>query len=257
MAGLPRVIQRIFGTSYASSPTGNIAQPGSTAGGTPVYSSDLNVLQALSAWIQGLAPQCVGTQSPVLQEQNAILFTITQQLQYLLTRGVADWITGEVYNLQDYCKRNGQLYVSLIDGNTGQDPLTNSNAWALFSSTMSGPNILKAWVCFDGSQGVGSPCPILGSFGVNQVAKLNTGQYSINFLAGALPTANYGATGSAGSKNGNSGSPGDNNTICFGLTGYVSTKTVNYLSVYCWEPNLAGSGALEDSQAISVFIFGQ
>ena len=87
------------------------------------------------------------------------------------------------------------------------------------------------------------------------VTKLATGIYVVNFQ-NALPTANYGFTGSAGAKDGAAGGSGDNNVICGGTPGQTGLKTAAALKVFCWEANLSGSGSLEDSQAITVQVFG-
>ena len=49
---------KIFGS--ALSPSGNVAQHGSTAAGAAVYSDDPTVLQALAAWLNGYAAAVVG-----------------------------------------------------------------------------------------------------------------------------------------------------------------------------------------------------
>lgn len=262
MAVLPRKLQTIFASQLAAS--GNIAQPGSTALGTPVYSTDLDILQKLSAttsspWVNGLQDQCIGTQSQVLEELNGILYEITQQVAYLLERGCSEWLATQNYYLNAISFVNGVSYTSLQNNNLNNAPASQPTWWKLTSSTRS-PSTIPAFVVFDATSISGGNCRILNSSNVSSVQKLGTGYYLVNFINAMTVDGSdgiYGFSGSAGTRNGAAGIAGDNNIICGGGFSFpTGLKTAMACNIFNWDADVAGGGQLEDSQSISVLFFG-
>ena len=254
---MPSAITRktalVFGGSLT--PAGNVEAFGSKAGGSPVSTNDPAVIQT-PQWLLGWKGALASGLAPFWQDDNAVQFVLSYQLAYLLERGMPEWDAGTTYFTDDPCRIGNTWYVSKVDNNLNNTPVGAPNpSWDLWTNVvMQGANVNKAWVCFDGTGGLGA-CPMLGGFNVASVTKLATGIYVINFQSN-LPTANYGFTGSAGAKDGANSGSGDNNVICGGTPGQVGLKTQSQLKVFCWEPNLSGSGSLEDSQAITVQVFG-
>lgn len=250
MARIPPIFQKIFAGGIA--PTGEIAQPGSTALGAPVYTNDPAVIQALAAWLTGLESQLVnapgGLSSPVMEEMNAILYLITLQLAYF-KQGIAEWDVNVTYFAGNMVQDGtGVLWVSNTDNNTGNALAVGAN-WKTYASTLLGASdpLLKAWVTFDGRTGA-----ILAAFNVSGVARTAAGCYLLTFGA-AMPNTNYGFTGSAGTGAGQAYLQGDDNHITGGVPGKVSTKTVTQLTVFCYD---RGSVATEDSSCITIQICG-
>ena len=267
MAVLPRKLQTIFAGNLAAS--GNVAQPGSTVGGTPVYSNDLDVLQDLTAgsgspWVNGLQAQVEGTQAQVLEEMNGVLLEITQQLAYLLERGQSEYLATQNYYLNAIATVSGVPYISLQDNNLNNTPASSPTWWAPWFSAIRTPATLSGFVVFDGTTGsIGSNCTILNSSNIASVKHVATGVYLITFINAMTVDGSgngiYGFTGSAGTRNGVSAGGGDNNVINGGGTGTSSTtgiKTATTCQVYCWEANNSGVGTLEDSGSISINFFG-
>ena len=139
---------KIFGS--ALSPTGNIAQPGSVAAGAAVYSSDLTVLQALSAWLNGYAA-CVintggGQSSPVLEELNGILYTLTYTLAYLKEEGIAEWDATVNYQTSSFATNGaGVIYHSKVADNLNHAiPVGASDTyWETLASMLSLADMAK------------------------------------------------------------------------------------------------------------------
>jgi hypothetical protein len=176
MARLPRKDQKIFGGSLPAS--GNIAQVGSTVTGTPVYSTDLDTIQSLSAFLNGFSAQVVnGTASPVLQEFNALLRMLTQQVAYGFQLGIAEWNSTTEYHTGSMAQDGaGVLYVSLIDNNVG-NLLTDTNDWEPYANrVLQNPRTAKAWVSFNGTTAA-----LYDNFNAGTVTKLGTGNYRITF----------------------------------------------------------------------------
>lgn len=252
MARLPVKVQKIFAGSLT--PTGNIAQPGSTAGGTPVYSNDPEILQALAAWVNGLQAQLLdasgGLSAPVLEEFNGIFLELTYQLAYLKQQGIAEWDPTVTYYQGCWAvDAAGVPYISKTNGNIN-NVLTDGTNWQTFASTLLGAAdpLLKAWVTFDGRTGA-----IDRQFNIASVVRVGAGIYQITFAA-PMTDDFYGFAGSAGTRNGLTFINGDDNTITGGAPGRTVVRTATTCTVFCYDrPNQA----CEDSSMISVNFFGK
>lgn len=144
MANYPRKTQKVFGGSLVAS--GNVAQMGSTITGTPVYSTDLDVIQGLPAYGTGFQSQVMnGTASPVMQEVNAFFLMATQQLAYLFQRGTPEYDAATEYGQFCLCASStGQLYQSKLNANIG-NALTNTTWWKPFDPTPTGTIVMKGF----------------------------------------------------------------------------------------------------------------
>lgn len=187
MSNLPRKLQKIFGGGIGSA-SGNVAVIGSTADGVPAYSFDLDAIQSNLRYLQGFAAQTVGNSSPVLQEFNAILLMLTQQVAYLMQKGVAEWLATETYYIGNFASVVGVIFVSKTDNNIG-NPVTDTNNWQTLAASISGAvvnpaQLASVWGLFNGSSGSTS-----SSFGLTSFTKLGVGNYLLTFPA--LPNANY------------------------------------------------------------------
>lgn len=110
MAKLDRVLQKIFGQNGGGSEFGEI---GSLAAGSPVYSKDLDTIQSLTQYLDGLfAITASGAEPPRIQDINALYLLVTSQLKYLFQAGVPEWITTEEYYIGSICQVAGVLYTS-------------------------------------------------------------------------------------------------------------------------------------------------
>ncbi len=241
MAKLPAKDQKIFGGSLT--PSGNVAVIGSTATGTPTYSSDITVIQSLAAYLTGFSSQVVnGTASPVLQEFNAILRMITQQLAFLLERGSSEWTATKTYYIGALSQDGaGQFYVSQTDSNTG-NALTNTTHWTPLAQTFNSPNLIKAWAVFDGVTGA-----LVDAFNISGVVVDSAGVYTLTFQT-AMANNKYGFSGACGTVNGGSGSPGDDNLICGG-----NVRTTTQFNIRAWDSK---NSTTESPDRVMVQVFG-
>lgn len=184
MAKITRSQQKIFGGSLT--PSGNIAKFGSLAAGSPSYTNDPAVLQSLSQYLNGWSAAVLGSNSPALQDRNALDFLMTRQIAYLLQAGLAEWDSATPYYIGSWCQVDGVPYVALTD-NTGQNPTTETNDWRLVATTLapSMPGVAKAWIFFNG-QGGGSTYDAYNA----TLTRLGTGNYQIDFPT-PIPYMNY------------------------------------------------------------------
>lgn len=243
MPAIPRKTQALFGGNVPAS--GNIAQFGSKQAGTPVYSNDPAVIQALAAFGNGWSSAIFNGQSPYLQDMNALFYLLTYQLSYLLQSGLPEYDADTTYYLNQFCRVAGKTYVSLQDSNLGNTPAPGSAYWKPYSEVLAPdmPGVAKAWVVFDGRTGT-----VLNSYNVDGVTRTAAGTYTIAFTSGTF-SAEYAFSGSCGTVHGGTGLSGDNNVV-------VGTNIRNYeqCGVKCWD---AGPQTAEDSDRVSVIFFSR
>lgn len=243
MPALPRAVQKVFGSALV--PTGNVAVFGSLQAGAPAYSNDPLTIQSLAGFLSGFNGAVIGNRSPAIQDMNALMLLVTQQIAYVLQTGIPAWIATETYFVNGFCQVAGEVYVSLSDANIGNDPTTDTNNWqSLRNRIAPAKTISKAWVNFNGNNGT-----ILASQNVASVVRTAAGRYTITFTT-AMADANYAVVGSCGATNGgsNSSPAGNNNGLC-----RDTTTTTTQCSVWLPKPDqLYG----EDADLVSVLIFG-
>lgn len=128
---LPRVIQKIFGMNADTDDA--IAQFGSVIAGQPTFTGDIEEIQALNAWNNGWVGSTITNKRyPTSEETTGINKVVTQQLAYLLQRGIPEWSAEETYYTNSFCQADGTIYVSLTDNNIGNIPTASASAWRLY-----------------------------------------------------------------------------------------------------------------------------
>jgi hypothetical protein len=117
MAKISRALQKIFGSSGASSQFG---QFGSLAAGSPTTTKDPATIQALANYLTGWYGAVIGNNSPAIEDRNALDFLMTRQLAYLFQQGIAEWETNTEYHLGSLVMdASGNVYQSITNDNQG------------------------------------------------------------------------------------------------------------------------------------------
>jgi hypothetical protein len=249
MAGLARKTAQLFAGGLPAA--GNLAVWGSLKGGAASYSNDPAAIQS-AAWAEGLVGAVIGNRSPSIEDLDALFYVITYQLQYLLTRGLAEYDPNTTYDHFDMCRVGPTIYYSNVDNNTGNAP--PSAQWTNLLTGSSAPNLAVAWVVFSGTQvGGGGACQVFNGYNVASVTKLGTGSYQVNF-ASPLPSSNYAVAGMCGVANGATADPGSNNLVIGAPNGSTGIRNQNACQICSREPTQ--SPGLEDCGYISVIFFG-
>ena len=128
---IPRVTGKIFASNAAE---GDIGQFGSALTGTKVATDDISIIQALPAYEEGWRGAVVsGRNYPTLQEMNGLQKTLSQQINYLLQNGMAEWDAGTTYFTDQFCRVGSMFYVSLEDNNLGNNPTTTTGFWKIWN----------------------------------------------------------------------------------------------------------------------------
>lgn len=131
MAKLERKLQHIF--ADAAIVSDNIAQFGSLKAGTPLFSKDPDVIQALEAFTLGWKSATVLNNAPALQDDNSLMYLFSRQLAYLFQSGIPEYNAATAYYTDSYCQVAGVIYRSLADANIG-NAVTDVSKWAPFLS---------------------------------------------------------------------------------------------------------------------------
>lgn len=133
MAKLQRKSAKLFAENAAAA-AGGLAQFGSLAAGTPNYSTDPDVIQALAAYANGWSAAVLGTKSPALEDRNALDYLLSYQQAYIMQHGIPEWLDTETYYIGSFASVGYALYVSKTDNNIGNNPTTDSTEtnWVKF-----------------------------------------------------------------------------------------------------------------------------
>lgn len=142
MAKITRKIAKIFGSSAG---VNQISEFGSLAAGAIVYSTDPTAIQSLSNYLTGWFGAVVGSNSPAIEDMNALCYLYAYQIAYLMQAGVAEYDSTTTYYIGSLVNDGtGIIYVSLTDTNLG-NALTDATNW--FTPTQNGtltPNALPS-----------------------------------------------------------------------------------------------------------------
>lgn len=121
-----RVHQKQFGSA---GPNGDFGQFGSLKAGSKTFTKDPEVIQALSAFLNGWGSAVVGGYRPALEDMNGLFLLAFRQVAYMLQEGIPEWDTATIYYTGSMVKYSGILYVSLAEDNTGKIPSSNPLYW--------------------------------------------------------------------------------------------------------------------------------
>lgn len=127
MAKIVRKEQKLFAST---APSTQIGKFGSLADGTPLTSTDPDVIQALSNYLDGWFAAVVGANSPAIEDVNALDFLWSRQIAYLLQTGVGEYLATTEYHIGSLVNDGfGRVYTSLANTNTG-NALSDTTKWA-------------------------------------------------------------------------------------------------------------------------------
>ena len=127
---LPRVTQKIFGENAGQ----HIGQFGSALAGQGNPTGDIEEIQALPAWEGGWNSAVISERDyPPLEEMTGIQKVETQQIAYLMQKGIPEWDAGTTYFANiSFCQIDGLVYRSLTDNNLGNNPATDTTNWEVW-----------------------------------------------------------------------------------------------------------------------------
>lgn len=119
MAKIERQTQKIFA---GNAPDDELAVFGSFKANNPIYTNNIEDLQS-EAYEQGWEAALLLNEAPFLEEMNGVQYGFSKQLAYLFQAGMPEWDENtEYYADVSYCQYEGVVYLSLTDGNIGNNP---------------------------------------------------------------------------------------------------------------------------------------
>lgn len=137
MAKITRKVQKIFGFSAG---TDEIAQFGSLAAAAPAFTTDPEVIQALAQYLGGWFSGVIGSNSPAIEDMNALCYLYAYQLSYLMQTGVPEWNSATTYYIGSQVNNGtGKIYTSIQDTNLNH-ALTDTTWWSLANGA---PNVVS------------------------------------------------------------------------------------------------------------------
>ena len=129
MAKLTRYTQQVFGSTAG---TAQMAEFGSLAAGTPLTYSGTTItpaiVQALSQYLSGWLSAVIGSNSPAIEDMNALCYLFAYQLAYGFEMGIAEWDSATTYYIGSMVNSAGTIYASLINANLN-NAVTNGTDW--------------------------------------------------------------------------------------------------------------------------------
>jgi hypothetical protein len=179
---LTRRHQKIFSENAT-----NNGQFGSLQTGAKVETPDISVLQALAAYQEGWSDAVIsGEELPSLEEFNGLHKIETEQLQYLLNKGIPEYSADAEYYIDDIQREVGgtKLYKSITDNNIG-NALTDVVNWQLLGDLANLDNGTVAASQAEVNAGVVAdkyvaPNTLLGLFGASNQATNGYAKIPIN-----------------------------------------------------------------------------
>lgn len=116
---ITRKTQKVFASNAGGS---GVAEFGSTAAGSTVFTTDLAVIQS-AEFEEGLASGIIAGSKrlPVYEEMNGVYYTTTKQLAYLFENGIPEWDSGTEYFATSIVRKTNtyELYGSIGNNNIG------------------------------------------------------------------------------------------------------------------------------------------
>lgn len=121
---LARKFQKIFG---GTADVNEIGVFGSKQAGSAQTSKDIDTIQSLTAWGEGMRAGTSASLAPYLQDHNAVFYVATAQLAYLFQAGIAEWESQTEYVAnRSVVLRNGKIYIAKANS-TNVEPETGLN----------------------------------------------------------------------------------------------------------------------------------
>lgn len=197
MAKITRKHQKIFAYNAGVS-TNVVATFGSLKAGSPAYSQDPDVLQALSAWAGGWGDAVVTNSAPAIQDFNSLFYVLTRSQAYQYQAGIPEYSTATEYHIGSLVSDGaGSLYLSVANTNTN-NALDDATKWTLYKSigyayvtssyTVQEHDylIIANWQMVDANRTITLPTPTAAMAGREVIIKCtgSTFSYDLGITAG-------------------------------------------------------------------------
>lgn len=134
MSKITTKLQKIFG---ATGPTGILGQFGSLKAGAPLYTNDVETIQALNQYGDGIGSVLINGAPPAIQDINGLFYMISSQIAYLMQQGIPEWNAATTYYIGSFVTRpsasDGEIFISVADDNLNND-FSDTNYWMIYKS---------------------------------------------------------------------------------------------------------------------------
>lgn len=153
MAKITRAPQKVFGSTAGLN---QIAQFGSLAQAAPAYTTNPTTIQALGAYLTGWFGAVIGSNSPAIEDMNAICYLYAYQLAYAFQAGIAEWDSATTYYIGSFVTVNstGLVYRSIVDTNLN-NAVSDTTKWAVAFQPNASASISSADTTMTSTDGIG------------------------------------------------------------------------------------------------------
>lgn len=127
MSKILRKAAKIFGSASGFH---QMTEFGSLAAGSPVYTTDPDVIQGLAQYLSGWYAAVIGNNSPTIQDMNALCYLYAYQIAYQMQEGISEWDAETTYYVGSLVNVGGIVYSSVIDDNLN-NVVTDIARWKL------------------------------------------------------------------------------------------------------------------------------
>jgi hypothetical protein len=126
MSKILRKAAKIFGSTSGFQ---EIAEFGSLAAASPLFTTDPDVIQSLSNYLEGWFSAVLGGNSPAIEDMNALCYLYAYQIAYIMQAGTAEWNAGTTYYTGSFAQVSGVIYMSRVDTNLNNPPAGDNTNW--------------------------------------------------------------------------------------------------------------------------------
>lgn len=131
MARLSRVTQALFGSTGLVGTGGFGAAALGTTTTNTATSVTLATIMGAANWAAGWLGAVLGSSKfPAVEDMNAVHYTLSSQIAYILQQGIPEYDSGTTYYTNQICAKAGtyEIYGSKTNGNVG-NALTSTTNW--------------------------------------------------------------------------------------------------------------------------------
>lgn len=140
MTKIARAVQKIFGSNAGFQ---QIAQFGSLAASAPTFTTDPTTIQALSNYLVGWFSGVEATNSPAIEDMNALCYLFAYQLSYIFQAGIGEYNAATTYYMGSLINVPTSVFIcSSANATIGATYTNNSQTFTVLATIAGGTQLV-------------------------------------------------------------------------------------------------------------------